>query len=108
MDRNEFSEILYRYRQFVEKGIALGQRSDLIGGGLVLSTVGAAVKQLHRENAVAKGDEQILEEVDFVEAVPAHATKSLNRKHHLRNKDLDLETIIQRIGDLLDMTFHPA
>jgi chromosomal replication initiation ATPase DnaA len=29
---------------------------------------------------------------------------TLNRKHHLRNKDPDLETIIQRIGDLLDMT----
>lgn len=29
---------------------------------------------------------------------------TLNRKHHLRNKDLDLETIIQRIGELLDMT----
>ncbi|MFZ3046560.1 MAG: hypothetical protein WA151_11660, partial [Desulfatirhabdiaceae bacterium] len=41
---------------------------------------------------------------DFVVAVLAHATKPLNRKHHLRNKDLDLEAIIQRIGDLLDMT----
>jgi hypothetical protein len=27
--------------------------------------------------------------------------ESLNRKHHLRNKYPDLETIIQRIGDLL-------
>jgi REP element-mobilizing transposase RayT len=95
----------YRYRQFVEKGIALGQRSDLIGGGLVRSAGGwSAVKQLRRENTVAKGDERILGDGDFVEAVLAHATETRNRKHHLWNKDLDLETIIQRIGQLLDMT----
>ncbi|MGD9974029.1 MAG: transposase, partial [Desulfatirhabdiaceae bacterium] len=74
-------------------------------GGLVRSAGGwSAVKQLRRENAVAKGDERILGDGDFVEAVLAHATETLNRKHHLRNKDLDLETIIRRIGDLLGMT----
>ena len=99
------SEARYRYRQFVEKGSALGQRSDLIGGGLVRSTGGwSAVKQLRRENALAKGDERILGNGDFVEAVLAHATETLNRKHHLRTKNIDLETIIQRIGELLDMT----
>jgi hypothetical protein len=50
---------------------------------------------------LAKGDERILGDGDFVEAVLAHATESLNRKHPLRNKYPDLETIIQRIGDLL-------
>ncbi|MFZ3046801.1 MAG: hypothetical protein WA151_12880 [Desulfatirhabdiaceae bacterium] len=28
----------------------------------------------------------------------------MQRKHHLRTKDIDLETIIQRIGELFDMT----
>ncbi|MGD9975334.1 MAG: hypothetical protein AB7S77_19915 [Desulfatirhabdiaceae bacterium] len=74
-------------------------------GGLVRSVGGwSAVKQLRRENALAKGDEQIPGDGDFVEAVLDHATETLNRKHHLWNKELDLETIIQRIGELLDMT----
>jgi hypothetical protein len=79
--------------------------NDLVGGGLVRSVGGwSAVKQLRRENAVSKGDERILGDGNFVEAVLAHATESLNRKHHLRNINLDLETIIQRIGDLLGIT----
>ncbi|MFZ3046802.1 MAG: hypothetical protein WA151_12885 [Desulfatirhabdiaceae bacterium] len=34
------------------------------------------VKQLRRENAVAKGDERIRGDGDFVEAVLAHATET--------------------------------
>jgi len=51
-----------------------------------------------------KRDERILGDGDFVEAVLAHATETLNRKHNLWTKDINLETIIQQVGELLDMT----
>lgn len=45
------------YRAFVEKGITLGQRKDLIGGGLIRSYQGWRPSQ--KEERV-KGDERIL------------------------------------------------
>jgi putative transposase len=44
-----------RYREFVEKGIALGKRPDLVGGGLVRSAGGwLAVKELRKAEAYVK------------------------------------------------------
>jgi len=67
------------------------------GGGLRSGSIAG-------RTPLPRGGERIPGDGDFVEAVRAHATESLNRKHHLRNKYPNLETIIQRIGDLLGMT----
>jgi hypothetical protein len=59
-----------RYRDFVEKGIADSKRPELTGRGLIRSVGGwAAAKALRRANALQKGDEQILGDGDFVDAV---------------------------------------
>jgi len=74
-----------RYRQFVEKGVSLGQRADLMGGGLIRSAGGwSGVKELRREKAYAKGDERILGDGGFVEAVLAHAQEALQNKYSLQ------------------------
>jgi putative transposase len=55
------------YRAYVEQGIEVGRRADLIGGGLIRSCGGwKAVKALRRLRIHAKGDERILGESDFV------------------------------------------
>jgi len=56
------------YRQFVKKGIALGRRPELVGGGLIKSQGGwSAVKAMHRIGVREKSDERILGSGEFVE-----------------------------------------
>jgi len=59
-----------QYRHFVEQGIALGRRPELIGGGLIRSLGGwSAVKSMRRLRDHVKGDERILGDSDFVVSV---------------------------------------
>jgi hypothetical protein len=62
------------YRSFVEKGIAMGRQSTLVGGGLVRSAGGwSEVKALRRIGAKEKGDERILGSGAFVSNVLSEA-----------------------------------
>lgn len=99
------SEAKRRYRQFVEKGIAIGRRPDLIGGGLIRSAGGwEGLKELRRERAYAKGDERILGEGSFVEAALAQAEEAFKRKYELEAKGFDLEKVVQRVGEVLGIS----
>jgi hypothetical protein len=58
------------YRSFVEKAVAVGRRPELTGGGLIRSVGGwDALKMLGKGKGHLKGDERILGDSDFVEAV---------------------------------------
>jgi putative transposase len=99
------SEARGRYQQFVEKGVALGKRPDLMGGGLVRSAGGwSGVKELRRENAYAKGDERILGDGSFVEAALAQAEESFHRKYDLQAKGFDFEKVVRRVAEVLGMS----
>jgi len=94
-----------RYRQFVAKGIALGKRPDLVGGGLVRSAGGwSAVRQLRREKAYAKGDERILGEGSFVESVLAHVQEAFQNKYELPAQGFDFEKVVERVAEVLGMS----
>ena len=94
-----------RYRQFVEKGIALGKRPDLVGGGLVRSAGGwSAVRELRREKAYAKGDERILGEGSFVESVLAHVQEAFQNKYELPAQGFDFEKVVERVAEVLGMS----
>lgn len=68
-----------RYREFVKKGISDGRRPDLVGGGLLRSAGGwAMVKAMRRSPSRMKGDERILGEGDFIEAVLKAAQEKLD------------------------------
>jgi REP element-mobilizing transposase RayT len=74
------------YRDFVEKGIALGRQPNLVGGGLVRSSGGwSEVKALRRIGEKEKGDERILGSGNFVSQVLSEA--DLVRKYRLANLD---------------------
>ena len=82
------------YRNFVEKGIAMGKRDDLTGGGLIRSAGGwAAVKTLRKANTLQKGDERILANGDFVTAVPYQAREAHERKYQLKAEGFDMNYI---------------
>ncbi len=90
------------YRQFIEKGIKLGRRPELVGGGLVRSAGGwSAVKMLRQAGFQQKADERILGDSDFVTAVLEQAGEQLERRYHLKENGYDFEAVVKRVVDLL-------
>jgi REP element-mobilizing transposase RayT len=88
-----------RYRQYVEKGIADGRRSDLIGGGLVRSAGGwSVVKAMRKGFDRIKGDERILGDGPFVESVLAAAQEDLERKSRWQAAGYGFEWLVQRVA----------
>ena len=69
------------YRAFVKKGVAVGQRSELVGGGLVRSMGGwSAVKSMRRSGEGGRGDARILGSSEFVTQVIDGAEKNVLRQ----------------------------
>ena len=94
-----------RYRQYVEKGIADGRRSDLIGGGLVRSAGGwSVVKAMRKGFDRIKGDERILGDGAFVESVLEAAQEDLERKSRWQG-GYGIEWLVQRVARQMDSTF---
>jgi hypothetical protein len=91
-----------KYRAFVEKGIADGKRPELTGGGLIRSVGGwAAAKALRRANALQKGDERILGDGDFVDAVLSEAKEAYERKYRLKAKGIDIDAVANRAAQII-------
>ena len=90
-----------RYRSFVEKGIPLGRRKDLTGGGLLRSTGGwLNVKALREAKIFYKSDERILGDSDFVESVLANANEQMERKYALQAAGLDLDGLAEIVAGI--------
>jgi REP element-mobilizing transposase RayT len=80
-------EAKQHYQNFVKKGVDLGTRPDLIGGGLVRSLGGwAAVKSARRRDIKEKGDERILGSGNFVEKLIGEAERKV--KHQFTPSEL--------------------
>ncbi|MGD9056504.1 MAG: transposase [Desulfobacterales bacterium] len=93
-----------KYSEFVHKGISHGHRPELIGGGLIRSAGGwSAVKGLRQANARMKGDERILGDKDFVDAVLAAAEEQLEHKYRLAAKGIDFEKVVRRVAAVFDI-----
>lgn len=92
----------HRYRAFVQKGIAQGQRDDLVGGGLIRS-IGkwGAVTALRKANALQKGDERILGDGDFVQSVLLEDEEAYERKYRFKAKGIDLNYIAGRAAEII-------
>ena len=98
------SDARRQYRAFVEKGIALGKREDLIGGGLIRSHGGwANVKAMRRTKIFEKADERILGDGDFVTNVLATTTEKIKRRYAIQAKGVNLESLAKRVAEIFDM-----
>ena len=83
------------YYAFVEKGITMGKRPDLVGGGLMRSVGGwTAVQDLRKSRAVFASDERILGSSSFVASVLKQAHEDFERRTAARMEDIGLEKII--------------
>jgi REP element-mobilizing transposase RayT len=89
------------YRSFVEKGISLGKRRELTGGGLIRSMGGwSEVKAYRRLREHCKGDERILGDGDFVESVLATQREVLARRYAFQAQGNDFKSVVKRVGDI--------
>jgi hypothetical protein len=92
------------YRHFVEQGVKQGRRPELIGGGLIRSMGGwAALSALRGEEVRVKGDERILGDSGFVEAVLREADEQLERRYRLQAEGFDLDRVVERVAQVLDV-----
>jgi putative transposase len=93
-----------KYRRFVENAMEMGKRPELTGGGLVRSAGGwEAVKALRKAKTLMKGDERILGDSNFVDAVLKQNEETYERRNRLKSRGVDLDALAQRVSQLLDM-----
>lgn len=89
------------YRSFVEKGISLGKRPDLTGGGLIRSAGGwTALKEMRKDDLRMGSDERILGSSDFVSFVLTNAHEDYEKR--MRAKNMDLSTLITFVAGEMD------
>lgn len=92
------------YRLFVEKGIPLGKRPELTGGGLIRSMGGwSAVKVFPRPKDHHKGDERILGDSDFVMSVLANQNEALERRHAYTAKGYHFNDVVARVAEIFSL-----
>ena len=93
-----------RYKLFIKKGLSMGRRPDLVGGGLVRSYGGwAQVKAMRESGLGVKGDERILGDNEFVQQVIKAADEKIKRKYRLQSEGFDIEMVAKRVATLLDV-----
>jgi REP element-mobilizing transposase RayT len=93
------------YRAFVEAGIPLGRRPELVGGGLIRSVGGwSAVQAMGRGAARLKGDERILGDSEFVLAALEAADEHLSREEKGRRQGRDLTWLARRVAPVFGLT----
>lgn len=93
-----------KYYEFFRKGVAEGRREDLIGGGLVRSSGGWSVVKTMRNSATRiKGDERILGNTDFVEAVLKKSQETLERRTYFQSTGYDFEWLVRRVAEVFDI-----
>ena len=94
------------YLAFISKGLAMGSRPDLVGGGLIRSVGGwSALKAVRATGMRVMGDERILGSSDFVEKVLKKADEAYEKRTLAVAKGLDLNTLIAAVADHFEIDF---
>jgi hypothetical protein len=92
------------YGAFVAKGVSMGRRPDLVGGGLLRSIGGwSKLKDLRDSGIRIKGDERILGSSDFVERVLKQANEELEQKYRLQATGVDLEKLLIKVAQYYEI-----
>jgi len=91
-----------QYREYIQKGVSVGKRPDLVGGGLVRSVGGwHALKDLRRRKVYMKGDERILGDSDFIQSALQSCQDKYEEKYLLKAKGYDFDTVVARVAEIL-------
>lgn len=89
------AQAIVLYRRFVEEGIALGRRPELVGGGLLRSAGGwAEVRSQRQRREPQQSDERILGGGEFVQRVLNEAEAGMQRQQTARRQRGRIERVI--------------
>jgi putative transposase len=101
---NRSSRARKRYHEFVEKGVSMGRREDLTGGGLIRSAGGwSALNSLRKLKIHIKGDERILGSSDFVESVLAEQNERYEQSYQLKMQGYDFDKLVERVSNVFEL-----
>ena len=94
-----------KYRSYVKKGIPLGRRPELVGGGLIRSLGGWDEVKKMRLNGQdrIKSDQRILGDSDFVSDVLSESEEQFSRRYKLKSLGYDFEKIVERVSKLFQL-----
>ncbi len=93
-----------RYLEHVRKGIEIGPRPDLTGGGLIRSLGGwTEVKKLQKSDIRLKSDERILGDTDYVLEVLKESQEKFERRYELAARGYTLETFRDKVADIFNV-----
>ena len=94
------------YRDFVEAGIVLGRRPELVGGGLIRSLGGwaEAVKVLRKGGVRIKSDERILGDSEFVLTALENSKERLAPDERVRRQGYDIQRVARRAAAVFGLS----
>jgi len=94
-----------KYLAYVEKGIAMGRRPELVGGGLIRSLGGwDLVKKMRLTGQDRiKSDQRILGNGDFVSEVLSESEEKFSRKYRLKSQGYDFEKVAERVSSIFKL-----
>jgi len=94
-----------KYRFYVEKGIELGRRPELVGGGLIRSLGGwDEVKKLKlKGDERIKSDQRILGESEFVTDILSESEDQFARKYRLKSLGYNFKKVLERVSVLFQL-----
>jgi len=93
------------YHSYVQEGLTIGRRAELVGGGLIRSLGGwdeVKKRRLIGQDRI-KSDQRILGESDFVNEVLSASEKEFSRKYKLRGLGYDFETVVEKVSLILQL-----
>ena len=86
-----------RYLRYVEEGIELGRRPELVGGGLIRSMGGwSEVLALRKRGEISVSDQRILGESDFVSEVITELDEQVKRNLRLSGKRKSIDDLAEK------------
>jgi hypothetical protein len=87
-----------KYERYVEEGISLGKRPELVGGGLIRSLGGwSQVLSLRRKGVKVAFDERVLGGDEFIERLLSEAEEREKETLRISRKVPDLQTLAKVI-----------
>jgi REP element-mobilizing transposase RayT len=103
-----FGQNRYRrrnYQQYVKKGVALGRRPELVGGGLVRSLGGwSEVLALRGRSEKYRSDQRILGDSEFVQEVISGLDDLVKKNLRLSGRRMDISALAQQVCAKYDIT----
>ena len=94
-----------QYRRYLEKGIALGHRPELVGGGLIRSLGGwSEVLSLRSRGERQVSDQRILGDGEFVQEVISGLDEQVKKNLRLSGQRINIDALAEKVCEKYDIS----